>query len=181
MHRSSGILFAAALVGTLTSCVTQKTNPDAVIVLPKPAFNQNCRFLVHVDSEGPVDLSSPTSVRAMKSRAAAAGGNVVVVPSEGPGMAGGDVYSCPNVPHPMWVTAEGRTPAFVRDQATIRHSCTLVLRDRPGFPPTMESLRAEAAKIGANTAILESSGPAGERTSFYDCSSLPNTAYDFRR
>ena len=179
MRRSSWILVGATFVGALSSCATQKTNPENVVVLPRSAFNETCRFLVHVDSDGPIDLSSPTSTRAMKARAAAAGGNVVVVASDGPGIAGGDVYACRTVPAPLWVTQEGRTPAFVHDQASIRRGCQVLVRDRAGFPSTPESLRAEAAKIGANAVILERSGPQGDRTSFFRCESLPSSSAEF--
>ena len=181
MHRSSWILPAAILLIGLSSCVTQKTSPDSVVILPKSAFNETCRFLVHVDSDGPIDLSSPTSTRAMKARAAAAGGNVVVVGADGPAVAGGDVYACRNVPAPLWVTREGQTPAFTHDQASIRRSCQVLLRDRAGFPSTPDSLRADAAKIGANAVILESSGPQGDRTSFFRCESLPSSSAEFQR
>jgi|SRR5262245_26173529 len=181
MRRSSWTLLGTSVLGALSSCATQKTNPESVVVLPRSAFIETCRFLVHVDSDGPIDLSSPTSTRAMKARAAAAGGNLVVVASDGPGVAGGDVYACRTVPAPLWVTQEGKTPAFVRDQASIRRSCQVLVRDRAGFPSTPDALRADAAKIGANAVILESSGPQGERTNFFRCESLPSSSAEFRR
>ena len=120
-------------------------------------------------------------LRIYSAKARAAGGNVVVVASDGPGVAGGDVYACRTVPAALWVTQEGKTPAFVRDQATMRRSCKLLVRDRPGFPRTPDSLRADAAKLGANAVALESSGPAGERTSFFLCESLPSSVAEWPR
>ena len=79
-------------------CTMAHRNPEDVVLVRADAFRGGCRFLAHVENDGPIDLSSPARTGRLRSRAAAMGGNVVVVPTEGPGVTGGDVYACGSLP-----------------------------------------------------------------------------------
>lgn len=173
LRLTSGLL---SLLLLASSCATSP--PPARIVLLRPAaFNGGgCQLLGRVENDGPIDLAAPATTRQMKARAAALGGNVVVLDSKAPA---GDVYACRSVPAPVWVTQEGATPAFGKDSRFIR-GCELVRKNAPEETPgNPDELRAYAARIGANAVILERSGADGLRSSFHRCSSLPSSTESF--
>lgn len=159
-----------------SSCATSPP-PARIVLLPQAAFSGGgCQLLGRVESDGPIDLAAPATTRQMKARAAALGGNVVVLDSKAPA---GDVYACRSVPAPVWITQEGATPAFAKDSRFIR-GCELLRKNgQEATPGNPDQLRAYAAKIGANAVILENSGPDGIRSSFYQCSTLPSSTEAF--
>lgn len=80
--------------------------------------------------------------------------------------------------YPVWQTWEDRTPAFRRDREYIRTNCELLKREEsPQELRSTDDLRERAPSLGANTIVVEKvEGGKQERTSFYNCLSLPSSA-----
>jgi hypothetical protein len=93
------------------------------------------------------------------------------------GLLAGGCGSSPPIDNPVWLTWEGRTPAFQRDREYIQSRCDLLRKEEePRQSLREDDLRASAASFGANAIVVERTGDGTQdRTTFYRCASLPSS------